>query len=191
MRLDLGVGGAGTDDELVAGVLDAVEPVDLADMDHLGQIAKLLGDPQPHVRRPGDDRRVRMLLVEVGERLERRRRGEERPLVADEHVLAVGKEAEHAGHVLAGDLEAVAARAGRDREPGVDDRPIAGAAAEIAGEPGVDLGAAERAGGRLVHREQRHHEAGRAEAALRSVALDQRRLHRVQAAVAARRDPRR
>ena len=37
---------------------------------------------------------------------------------------------------------------------------------------------------RLVEREQRHHEARRAEAALRAVAVDHRLLHRVQRAVA-------
>ena len=63
-----------------------------------------------------------------------------------------------------------------------DDRPIAGAAAKIARQRIVDRGA--RGPPRvLVQAEQRHHEAGRAETALRRMAVDERLLHRMQRAV--------
>jgi hypothetical protein len=74
---------------------------------------------------------------------------------------------------------------------GGDDRRIARAAAEVAGERVIDLLRAQRRvaalgpGGILVEREQRHHEARRAEAALGAVALDQRPLDRMRRAVRA------
>ena len=68
---------------------------------------------------------------------------------------------------------------------GVEDRPVAGAAAQVAGElVGELLARRPRAAALvvLVGRPQRHHEARRAEAALRAVALDHRLLHRMQRA---------
>src|SRR6185369_7348528 len=69
------------------------------------------------------------------------------------------------------------------RQRRVDDRAIAGAAAEIARERIVDRRAAGHA--LVMEREQRHHDAGRAEAALRSMVIDHRLLHRMQRAVGA------
>ena len=66
----------------------------------------------------------------------------------------------------------------------VDDRTIAGAAAEVAGERIIN-DATRRALDGLVQREQRHHEARRAKAALRAVAVDERLLDRMQRAVCA------
>src|SRR4051794_38470537 len=59
---------------------------------------------------------------------------------------------------------------------------IAGAAAQVAFEPGADLGFA---GSRLVLEDlhRGHHHARRAEAALQAVALAEGRLHRMQLAV--------
>ena len=54
------------------------------------------------------------------------------------------------------------------RARGCDDRPVAGTAAQVAGKRVVDL-APRRIALRLVEREHRHHEARRAEAALRTV----------------------
>ena len=69
---------------------------------------------------------------------------------------------------------------------GIEDRPVAGAAAEVSGERAANLrrrsGASPPPRAR-VERPQRHHEAGRAEAALRAVAVDHRLLHRVQVAI--------
>src|SRR5436190_458872 len=66
----------------------------------------------------------------------------------------------------------------------VDDRTITGAATEVAGQRIVD-GAPRWTFRRFVQREQRHHEAGRAKAALRCVTFDERLLDRMQRAVVA------
>ena len=67
---------------------------------------------------------------------------------------------------------------------GVDDRTVARAAAQVAGQGVVDLAAARLAAFLLqVQAPQRHRESGRTEAALRTVALDQRLLHGVQRAI--------
>src|SRR5688500_1605181 len=63
---------------------------------------------------------------------------------------------------------------------GVDDRTIAGAAAEVAGKRVVDRFVVERVVPRMVEAEERHDEARRAEAALARVGLDHRLLHRVE-----------
>jgi hypothetical protein len=63
---------------------------------------------------------------------------------------------------------------------GLDDRPIPGAAAKVAGQDVVDP----RPRGRvfvLVERKERHDETRRAKAALGGVAVDHRLLHRMQA----------
>src|SRR5947207_956643 len=67
---------------------------------------------------------------------------------------------------------------------GIDDRTITGAAAEIARERVVDV-AARWPVRRLVQREQRHHKAGCAKAALRAMAVDERLLDRMQRAIIA------
>ena len=69
--LDLGIGRACADQQLVAGIVDVVEAAGPADQDDLRQVAHLLGDPQPDIGRPGDDRGVGMALVEGGEAVER------------------------------------------------------------------------------------------------------------------------
>jgi hypothetical protein len=72
---------------------------------------------------------------------------------------------------------------------GVDDRPVAGAAAQVAAQRIGCLAARHGALAALalvlVQRVQAHHEARRAEAALRAVRIDQRLLHRVQRAAGA------
>ena len=62
---------------------------------------------------------------------------------------------------------------------GVDDRPVAGAATQITRQSREHL-FTRRCGALQIQREQRHYEARCAEAALRSVAIDQRTLHRMQ-----------
>ncbi|MOA05927.1 hypothetical protein D3C78_1255400 [compost metagenome] len=62
---------------------------------------------------------------------------------------------------------------------GFQDRPVAGATAEVAGQCFVGLGMI-RCIAVLLQGKQRHHEAGGAEAALRAVALDHGFLHAVQ-----------
>ena len=66
---------------------------------------------------------------------------------------------------------------------GVDDRPIAGAAAEIAGERIVDRIAGHGPLGFVIQGEEAHDDAGRAEAALRAVMRHHGGLDRMQCAL--------
>jgi len=67
---------------------------------------------------------------------------------------------------------------------GIDDRAVAGAAAQIARQGIVDLAAAGPCAILLeIHAPQGHDETGRAKAALGTVALDHGLLHRVQGAI--------
>ena len=43
----------------ISAFADSVEPGDPAEPNHALQIAQLLGDPEPNIRRPADERRVR------------------------------------------------------------------------------------------------------------------------------------
>ena len=147
-----------------------------------GKCLAILADAQPEIGAAGEQERVRMLRARREQFVERARR--EKSLAA---VAIVG-----AGRQLAQRRRGCGRVAGKavgrpraDPPAGIDDRAIAGAAAEIAGERLVD----ERILGRLaavVEREHRHREARRAEAALRGVGVDQRLLHRMQRAVARR-----
>ena len=65
----------------------------------------------------------------------------------------------------------------------VDDRPVAGAAAQVAGQRVVDVARATARARVLVQPEQVITKPGRAEAALRAMAVDHRLLHRMQRAV--------
>jgi hypothetical protein len=117
--------------------------------------------------------------------MERGRGGKEAFVVADEQVLGVIETAERCGggsRVLGMAVGRVAA-AGRER--GIDDRAVAGTAAQVSGEPvGHRLAVGDLA--RLIEREQAHDEARRAEAALRAVIVDHRLLHGVEGAALGR-----
>ena len=101
--------------------------------------------------------------------------------VADEEVATVGERRQRRSAF--GDFggEAISGPAVAGRQRRVDDRPIAGATAEVAGER---VARALIGGGLalMIEREQAHHDARRAETALRAVVVDHRLLHRVQAA---------
>ena len=100
---------------------------------------------------------------------------------ADQDVGLVVEAGERAGDLRSSIGEAVAPRAGAGGERGVDDRAVAGAAAQVAGDPVVHGRAGDRLAARVVEqREQRHDEARRAEAALRAMEVDHRLLHRMQ-----------
>ena len=118
--------------------------------------------------------------IEIGERGLAGGRGEEARLVADEEIAAVlDGAAAPARRARRSRGEPVRRRAVAGRERRVDDRAIAGAAAEIAGERLVDALARRRLAA-VIMREQAHHDAGRAEAALRAVQVDHRLLHGMQ-----------
>src|ERR1700682_5068785 len=84
----------------------------------------------------------------------------------------------------AGVLASRALQCGRIRicghaAPGLDDGAVAGAAAQVSRQRMDDrVASGLRAG--YIEREERHHEAGRAEAALRGMTVDHRLLHRMQ-----------
>ena len=104
------------------------------------------------------------------------RRRIERLVVADEEILTVleGLELLRRASRISGELVLSGlAAAGESR---VGDRTVAGASAEVAGEPVVHYGAV-GIPVRVVEREQGHDEAGRAEPALGSVVVNERLLH--------------
>jgi len=120
-----------------------------------------------------------MAGVEFGERRFARRRGEEGVVVADEEIAAVGERAQRLRSLPGRRCEVVGGTAVAGRQRGVEDRPIAGAAAEIAGERVTGAGVG-RGLALVVEREQAHHDAGRAEAALGAWKSDHRLLDRME-----------
>mgnify|MGYP006992415209 CR=1 FL=1 len=150
---------------------DAAQLGEALERDELGQILEALGDQQREVGAAADQSRLRV-RGEVGPQ-----RGE----VGGRGVDATGALAGEADR-LAGARELGAEgvlRAGRgDRAGGVADRPVAGAAAQVAAQLVVELPrlAQVAAVARLEHR---HHHPGRAVAALRAELADQRLLDRV------------
>ena len=169
----------------VAALLDRLHLGHVADVDDVAQVAELLVDPQADVGGAGQQLRRRLGLAQRGELGQRRGR-----------VEVVDALAQRRGVVEAG-LVLQALQRGHHRlgvQPhrrqvehalaGIEDRPVAGAAAQVAREIVGQL-LARRAGVPrglvvLVGGPQRHHEARRAEAALRAVAVDHRLLHRMQ-----------
>jgi len=143
------------------------------------QIEQLLGDPQTDVRCAGDQCRVGKPRVERGERVEARGRGEEAPLVADEEVPVVGERGQSRPAFVCRRDEAIGRSPVAGRKRRVDDRPIAGAAAEIPCKLVAQAGWRRRRP-RMVGREQAHDDARRAKSALRTVMVDHRLLQGVQ-----------
>ena len=171
---------ARADAQGVPALLDRVESGDAAEPDDLLQVAQLLGDPQADVGRAADQHGARKAGVKRGERSFARRRGEEGVVVADEQVAAVGERRQRRGALGGRGGETIGRPAVAGRQRRVDDRPIAGATAEVAGER-VARALVGRRLALVIEREQAHDDAGRAEAALRAVIVDHRLLHRMQA----------
>ena len=144
---------------------------------------ELFGDPQADVGRAGDDGGVGMPRVKLGERLFVRRCGKEAVVVADKQIGAVVERAQRLPARRRVAAEAIVGAAVAGFQARVDDRPIAGAAAQIAGEHVVERLPVGRAAAFVVVSKQAHDDAGRAEAALRAVVARHRRLHRMQDAV--------
>ena len=154
--------------------------------DDLGQVAKLFGDPQADVGCPCHQHRIGVLLIKAGQAVGRCRNGEKPVVIADEDVARRGESGKLFGrrplpaHIAVGRF----APAGIERS--IDNRTVAGAAAQVAGQPVVHLAPVRLAGPVVVEGEQRHHEARRAEAALGAMVPHHRGLNRVQAAFAFR-----
>ena len=179
MRRGVEQSGAGAEPEGRVAGIDRVETRDATEPDDLFQVAKLLGDPEPDVRRPGQQHRVGVTSIKLGERSLARGGGEEGVAVADDEIAIVARGAQRLGAGACSRRETVRRRAVAGRQRRLDDRLVAGAAAEIARERLVDA-LARRRRAAMVVREQAHHDAGRAEAALRTVEIDHRLLHGVQ-----------
>ena len=129
---------------------------------------------------PATQNGVGMAGEKFGERGFARRRGEKPLLVADEEVAPVVERLDRGEALGFGGGEfVVAAAPSMAAKRRVDDRAVAGAAAKVAGERLIDV-FARRGRAVLVEREQAHHDARRAKAALRAMKIDHRLLDRVQ-----------
>ena len=162
----VGIADGRAERERVRALLDLPQIGDVADEDGRAEVAMLLGDPQADIGGPGDDAGLGMREEEVGQLVGGGRMavsGPQRAQRRDDGLVIFGRH-----------------RHGLARR---EDRAVAGAAAQIAGDDVAHRHAlgARRADAAAV---ERHHEAGRAEAALRAVALDQLALDRVRAAQA-------
>ncbi|EYD74259.1 hypothetical protein Rumeso_04123 [Rubellimicrobium mesophilum DSM 19309] len=180
-RSEFGIGDASADADIVRSDLDPLHQV--ADEDGGRDRAQVLRHPEPHVGRPGDEGGPGVLQQRGGEVVHVG--GQDRPLLAPAHVDAFASESSEHGRdrlALAGQgvMGLPALAAGGER--GADDGLVAGTAAEIALQSGLDL---DRARGRARHPEavERHDDAGRAEAALAAVVGDHGPLDGVQPAL--------
>ena len=158
---------------------DRVEPGDPAEPDDALEVAQLLCDPEADVGRAGDQRRVRKTLVERSEPVEARGRGEEAPSSPTNRSASSASACERRGALLGVAAKRSSARRRRSRAPprGSGDSRCSGRDCRRAGRRG-SAAVARRPG--MVGREQAHHDARRAEAALRAVMIDHRLLDRVQ-----------
>ncbi|MCY1293266.1 hypothetical protein D9M70_425220 [compost metagenome] len=154
----------------------------MADVDHHRQFAVELGDFQRQVGAAGEQAGLRVGGVEIGEVGDGQR--QQAALVAAVQLggLARGDGFQLGDGLGFGGVELVRLLVAAGLLGGVDDRAVAGAAAEVAGQgfQGVGLVEAIRL---LLQGEHRHDEAGGAEAALRAVAVDHGLLHGVQLAL--------
>ena len=108
--------------------------------------------------------------------------GEERFVVADDETGVVGEPGEQRRGLAGTPREGVVRLSRAARERGVRDRAVAGATAQVAGEPVVHNRPV-RAPPRVVKGEEAHHESGGAEPALRRVQIDHGALHGMQRSV--------
>ena len=181
---------AGADPQLGAlravALLDALQLGHVADIDDLAEIAELLRHPQPDIGRARQHGRLRLGQPQRGQRIKTLRRVQLRVAAAKLRGIAALQLLQRGHH------RRRLQRRGRQVEhalAGIEDRPVAGAAAQVAGQlVGQLLARRHAAAGAvlLVAGEHRHREARRTEAALRAVAIDQRLLRRVQRAAADR-----
>ena len=182
MRGGSGMGHRGTERHRLRPVRDGIEALDPSQPDDLDEVAHLLGDPQADIGRAGDQNGVGMLCIQRCERLDAGRCGEEALAGAREQIVTVIEARQHAGDLGLLIGEAVAPVPGAGRKRRIHDRPIAGAAAQIPRDPVIHLVAGEDTAVAIVkQRKQRHDESRRAEAALRSMQVHHRLLHRMQA----------
>jgi hypothetical protein len=176
------VGDGSADLEMRGGLRDGAQLGDRGHRHQQLEVPVLLRDLEAEIGRPRDQPRPGVLREEGRQRVQASW-GE--PSLAGvrevERLLALDA-AEQIGQLAPRGAAAPAAvPVGLAHR--LDDGAVAGAAAQVAGQRLVDPPPRGRLPLALVQREHRHHEPGRAEAALRAVAVDQRALHRVERAV--------
>ncbi len=170
---------------MVVGELDLLHLGDLADMDHHRQLAMELGDLQRQVGASGEQSSVGIRGVDLGQFGDGQRRQAALVAVAELGHFTRNDSLELGDGLGFAGIELVRLRVAAGLLGGFEDRPVAGAAAEVAGQGFVGLVRVvfgDRAGV-LLQGEQAHDEAGGAEAALRTVAVDHRLLDAVQPAL--------
>ncbi len=158
----------------------------MIDEDHRPDRAHELGDPQAHIGRAIDDGRTRIGCVDLGEIVEARRHDDalgtftqfDPPPVIDRLDPALERNA------LGPEWIAFGATIGGYCLARADDRGISRAAAEVALQGLFDCRLAWIG---IAHPQpiEAHHEAGRTEAALRTVVVHHGLLHRMQIAILA------
>ena len=157
---------------------------DLLDRDQLRQHFQLLGDFQRQIGAAGDQTSIRIGRQQAAQFTQLDRRVEALALV----VLQAGRSGTGRGELPGRRrLEQrstipVLHRVHQGAPASLDNRPITGATAEVAGQRFHQLmlaGAAVLAGDLLVQANHRHDEARRTESALRAAAFDHRGLHRM------------
>jgi hypothetical protein len=123
--------GAGADVQRAAGVREWLQRVDVADVDDVGELAQLLRDPQADVGVAGEDRRLRMLGAQRRAARQRTRREERAAGVLVDERVAARDRAELVAHGARSN-----ATCGRSNilHARLDDRLVAGAATEVAGQ---------------------------------------------------------
>ncbi|MCY1354352.1 hypothetical protein D9M69_407270 [compost metagenome] len=170
------------DFDVVAVLLDALHVLDVADIDHHRQFAMELSDFQGQVGAAGQQAGLRVGHVEVGQVGDGQRN--QAALVAAVQLggLTRGDGFQLGDGLGFGGVELVRLLLAAGLLGGVDDRAVAGAAAQVAGQGLHGLGLVV-AVAVLLQGEQRHDEAGGAEAALGTVAIHHRLLHGMQLAL--------
>ncbi len=170
---------------MTVGDLDLLHLGDLTDMDHHRQLAMELGDLQCQVGATGKQSCVGIGGVDLGQFGDGQRRQATLVAVAELGHFTWGDGLELGDGLGFAGIELVRLAAAAGLFGGFEDRSVAGAAAEVAGQGFVGLVRIvfiDRAGV-LLQGEQAHDEARRAEAALRAVAVDHRLLDAVQTAL--------
>ncbi|MNF81265.1 hypothetical protein D3C84_635290 [compost metagenome] len=154
----------------------------MADIDHHRQFAVELGDLQGQVGAAGQQAGLRVGHIEVGQVGDGQRH--QAALVAAVQLggLARGDGLELGNGLGFGSVELVRLLLAAGLLGGVDDRAVAGAAAQVAGQGFHGL-ALVVAAAVLLQGEQRHDEAWGAEAALGAMAIHHGLLHRMQLAL--------
>ncbi len=182
LRLRFRIGRSGADRQPVLLVRDPVKLFDTTDQYDARQLAHLLGDPQSHVGRTCDDGRLRIAGGKIAKRVRTGRPCDEAVSRSAEQIGSVLQLRQLPGRLVRGPGPAVERRAGAGPGGRIDDGAIARAAAEIAGDLVDDVLPRRRLAG-MIEREERHDESRRAEAALRTVQVDHRLLHRMQRSI--------